>query len=295
LTPISITDIEEIQPGEERNFIEILLSSCRYAIFEISVGSDQIHSIRTALRNEVTCLFLWDQYQGKNPIIDADIRSSVSQTFVKSYAHTMQLDMVVGVFLSNSVKPSPTVSQSDGLLITKSPSVYLGKIEILYAIIRGIDGGGKEMENHPATFNSFNETQLRDIISVCLNSWQSGSASTETFSKKGKTDILLRVSSIPVLVIECKLWKGAVQFQNAIGQLLGYLTQRFSWGIIIVFSKNQEFTKVLQVIWDEIPKHTSFKFGLAKRDFSHFVSFNCLPTDSNKVVEIHYLNYDLSV
>jgi hypothetical protein len=293
--PVSVWDIDGIKPGEERNIVEILIPRCMYGIFEVSKGSDQIHSVESALQNSTTCLFLWDQYQGIDPNIFGEIQTRVDKAFIRSYMDTKHLDMEVAVFLRGHSKVDPNNSQVSIAKVGRLSRDYLGEIENLYEIIRVIDGGGQEMETKPATFREAKENVLRDWIAVCLNSRFPGGTTSETFSKRGKTDIRLHIGRVPVLVIECKLWKGAVQFREAIGQLLSYLTHRYSWGIIIVFSRNQEFTRVLQVIWDEIPKHKSYKHGRAKTDSSHFMSFNTLPSDPDKIVELHYLNYDLSM
>lgn len=65
-----------------------------------------------------------------------------------------------------------------------------------------------------------------------------GSATGETFNKKGKTDILLRHAGNNAFVGECKFWKGEKSFLSTIDQLLGYLTWRDSKTAVIMFVKN---------------------------------------------------------
>src|SRR4029077_2553403 len=71
-------------------------------------------------------------------------------------------------------------------------------------ILRLIDQAGKGFELTPATFARLGEEDLRNIIINYLNAvFSSNVASGETFSKGGKTDILLNIPSGAVLIGEC--------------------------------------------------------------------------------------------
>ena len=53
-----------------------------------------------------------------------------------------------------------------------------------------------------------------------------GDASGERFRRKGKTDICVEVANRAAFVGECKTWGGPKVANDAIDQLLGYLTWR---------------------------------------------------------------------
>lgn len=151
----------------------------------------------------------------------------------------------------------------------------------------------RSWELSPLTYQKFEEEELRDIILSSLNSVFRGSATGETFSKKGKTDIYLNIPQGQILIAECKIWDGAKKFLETIDQILGYLTWRNSYGIVINFSKNKGFTDVLETSFEEIPKHSQYRKGIDKIEATHFVSYNSLPEDEKKLVELHYLTYNL--
>jgi len=167
--------------------------------------------------------------------------------------------------------------------------------EKVNAVIGLIEGCCRSWELSPQTYLGFEEEKLRDIILSSLNSVFRGSATGETFSKRGKTDIYLNIPQGQILIAECKIWDGAKKFHETIDQILGYLTWRNSYGIIINFSKNKGFTDVLETLFKEIPNHPQYRKGQNKLEETHFVSYNSLPEDEKKLVELHYLNYNLFI
>lgn len=78
---------------------------------------------------------------------------------------------------------------------------------------------------------------LRDHFLLQLNGHYEGGATGETFNASGKTDILIRAENRNVFIAECKFWRGKKAFDEAIDQLLGYLTWRDSKCALIVFNK----------------------------------------------------------
>ena len=62
----------------------------------------------------------------------------------------------------------------------------------------------------------------------------------ETFNVSGKTDILVRSGDRNVFVAECKFWHGPKRFDDAITQLLGYLTWRDSKVALVIFNHNRD-------------------------------------------------------
>jgi len=152
---------------------------------------------------------------------------------------------------------------------------------------------GLQFEVTPKVFSKLEEEELRDIVLSNLNTVFEGGATGETFSKNGKTDILLRITSGNILIAECKYWEGEKAYQEAIDQLFRYLTWRQNYGILITFSKRQSFSKVLEAAKACIPTHKTFKIGISECSATHFESHHSFPDDLNKSVEIHQLFFNL--
>ena len=77
-----------------------------------------------------------------------------------------------------------------------------------------------------------------------INGHYEGSATGETFNASGKTDILIRAENKNVFIAECKFWKGPKSFDDAITQLLGYLSWRDTKTALLVFNKTKNSTEV---------------------------------------------------
>jgi hypothetical protein len=128
-----------------------------------------------------------------------------------------------------------------------------------YAHILSVTGSmAKVIERSPANFASLNEEAIRDHFLIQLNGHYEGQASGETFNAAGKTDILLRQDDRNVFIAECKIWTGGKKFNEAIDQLLGYLTWRDCKCAILVFNRNQDSTGVaakMHEIMESRPEH----------------------------------------
>ena len=136
------------------------------------------------------------------------------------------------------------------------PILNDGEYEYILGIVEHLS---QAIERSPETFARMDEENIRDVILVDLNGHYQGSATGETFNAEGKTDILIRADGRNAFIAECKFWRGQKKLQEAIDQILGYLTWRDTKTSLIVFNKNVGFTKVLDTIWNEVPKHPAFK------------------------------------
>lgn len=159
-------------------------------------------------------------------------------------------------------------------------------------IIQFLDGQARNFEQSPKAIKDLGEEDLRDLLLANLNSVFQGDATGETFSKKGKTDIYLKISKGNILISECKIWGGQALYGNTIDQLRGYLTWRHNYGIMITFVRIKNFTKVLNESEEAIKAHESYMGGFKKLGDSHFVS-NHRVDDEEKEVRIHHLFYHL--
>lgn len=184
--------------------------------------------------------------------------------------------------LVKKIKPTP--SQQEEYILDKNK---------VLDIISVIDNQGKQFEKTPKTYKDFKEENFRDIILVNLNSIFEGKVTGETFSNKGKTDIYLNIEKGNILICECKIWGGKQLYDETINQLLGYLTWRNNFGIIIIFAKQKNFSKILESMKDIICQHPSYMTGFKQISETHFLSHHKLKQDEFKNVEIHHLFYNL--
>lgn len=173
------------------------------------------------------------------------------------------------------------------------PKEYILEREKFNAILNLIDNSCRMFERTPQTFSKLEEEELRNVILSHLNSIFDGNAVGEAFSKKGKTDVYLPVNKGAVFIAECKYWKGMKTLEGAVKQILGYLTWRNSFGVLILFSNRKNFSDVLSTIDENIPTLKSYAKGKEKIAENHHKAHHYLPEDDKKQVELHYLIYNL--
>lgn len=183
--------------------------------------------------------------------------------------------------LVQRIKPKPTL-----------PEEYVIEEAKVNDIITLLDNQARSFEQTPKAFKELGEEDLRDILLSNLNSVFEGGATGETFSKKGKTDIYLKITKGNILICECKVWGGKALYDETIDQLRGYLTWRHNYGIMITFVRTKDFTKTLKESEGAIQAHTSYLNGFRKAGDTHFVS-NHKIDDDDKIVKIHHLFYHL--
>jgi hypothetical protein len=138
------------------------------------------------------------------------------------------------------------------------------------------------------------EEHLRDHILMVLDpNFEYGSATGETFNKKGKTDILLRHDSSVAFVAECKFWGGEKVFHKTIDQLLNYLTWRDSKTAVIIFVRNKEIVPIFEKVKEVTPLHSCYitTKGQKAENWSEHIFH--LPSDKNKEVVLSILIFHL--
>jgi hypothetical protein len=102
------------------------------------------------------------------------------------------------------------------------------------------------IERNPDAFATLDEEAIRTHFLLQLNGHYEGNATGETFNAAGKTDILIRVGNKNVFIAECKFWHGPKGFNDAIDQLLSYLTWRDSKCALLVFNKTKDSSGIRQ-------------------------------------------------
>ena len=177
--------------------------------------------------------------------------------------------------------------------IPRLPEEYFLEESILKEILEYVDNQCKSFERTPSSYKQLGEEQLRDIILSTLNGIFEGDATSETFIKKGKTDIHLKIKKGEILVFECKIWGGEKLYLETIDQLIGYVTWRQNYGVLIIFCKNKDFSKILAQLPNIIQNHKLYVRGYKKLSNTHFVSEHSLPEDTQKIIKIHHLIYNI--
>lgn len=195
--------------------------------------------------------------------------------------------------------PSPKLREKITILKpTASNSGFVPEPTLDYdnysKILKIIDDVGRNFERLPSTYKSMEEEHLRDHILMVLDpNFEYGSASGETFNKKGKTDILLRHDSSVAFVAECKFWGGEKVFHKTIDQLLNYLTWRDSKTAVIIFVRNKEIVPIFEKVKEVTPLHSCYitTKGQKAENWSEHIFH--LPSDKNKEVVLSILIFHL--
>ncbi len=167
--------------------------------------------------------------------------------------------------------------------------------EKVIGIISLLNNQSLQFEKTPQVYNKLGETELRDLLLSNLNSIFEVKATGETFNNKGKSDIYLNIDKGNILVAECKFYSGKTNSHKTISQLIGYLSWRHNYGIIINYCKRKDFSKIIKEAESIIKTHSSYQNRFEQLEETHFVSKNILPTDQFKTVEIHHLYYNLFI
>lgn len=150
---------------------------------------------------------------------------------------------------------------------TKKPDPHPTLKDAVYEdILSAITDMGRAMERHPSTYRNKDEESLRDHFIMVLEPRYEGETTGETFSKTGKTDIMIRWQKSVVFIAECKYWDGKKSFTDAVDQLLDYLTWRDSKAAVVVFVKNDDISKVLAEIQKATLGHPNYVSTLEPRN-----------------------------
>ena len=196
---------------------------------------------------------------------------------------------IVDLTVREEIKPVYPMSE-------KKKEMYIEEDKV-EAVIKLLKSTGLSFETTPKVFSKkLDEEDLRDILLSQLNAVFRGAATGETFVKKGKTDIHLRIDEGSILSAECKFWDGEQLYISMMEQLSSYLTWRQNYGILITFSDRKGFTSVIEKAKAAAQNYiTTLNNSLRMIDASHFVTTNSLPQDAKKHVTLHHLLFDLCI
>ena len=153
-------------------------------------------------------------------------------------------------------------------------------------ILQTIHTAGRVYERLPSTYEGKDEEALRnDLILALEPRFEWASTTGETFSKAGKTDILIRYEKDIVFVAECKFWSGRKQHLETIDQIQRYLTFRDSKTAIIYFVNSKEIAAPLKAIQDFTQEHANFVAFRGAQDDTRFNFEFHLPGDRERIIQ----------
>ena len=164
-----------------------------------------------------------------------------------------------------------------------------------HQILSAINSVGRSLERYPRVVQSHNEENIRFMFLAQLDAvFPTFSTTGETFNHKGKTDILVKQNGEVIFIAECKIWKGEKAFQEAIDQLLSYLTWEDRMTALLIFVKNTCISTVYNAIQESIVKHRLY---ISKENISgvNYMSYKFrLPQDAGKIVQVAIQVFDFN-
>ncbi len=151
------------------------------------------------------------------------------------------------------------------------------------------------MEKTARTFCKLQEEELRDVILASLNTHYLGTATGETFNKRGKTDIHIPFENKSAYIGECKIWTGKGAFSKAITQLFSYMRWRDTKTSLIFFNKkNKDFPNILKTI-DEVLSNEQLCVKKTKITYNDWQCEFKKDIQSEEIVKVNIVIYDLYI
>lgn len=183
--------------------------------------------------------------------------------------------------------PKPTVSRApykpEPLLMSDDYEHILKVLENMVQV----------MEQSPAAFREIDEESLRTHFLVQLNGHFSGDATGETFNYEGKTDILIKVEGRNIFIGECKFWTGEKAYLETLNQVLSYLSWRDTKAAVLMFSRNKDFTSVLEKIASSTSSHPNYKKLVKQRSESSWSYLFGHKDDANREIFVTVQAYNV--
>jgi HEAT repeat protein len=192
-------------------------------------------------------------------------------------------------FYNYTIAVSP-LPQKDSKRETLTVPIDMQQYEEILSVISNMV---TVMERNPKTFGGIEEEALRDHFLVQLNGQYKGQATGETFNKKGKTDILIRVDGKNIFIAECKFWGGEKKLKETLDQLLGYTTWQDTKLALLIFNRNKNFSAVLEQISEAMKNHPTFTQELSYPSETGFRFILHHPEDKNRELLLTVLAFEI--
>ncbi len=182
----------------------------------------------------------------------------------------------------------PTLTKEEEKEFKSHPSIDSTTYKNIISLISEV---GATMEKRPSIYKDKGEEALRDFITMFLESrYEGATTTTETFNKKGKTDILIKYKDgTNLFVAECKFWTGQKGMKETIDQLLSYLTWRDTKTAILMFVDAEGINEIVQKGIQSAKEHSCFKKEHGSNRKSTFSLEFSLPSDSNQPIYLELM------
>jgi hypothetical protein len=203
-------------------------------------------------------------------------RPDAPLTYVSSELRRKIVPSLKPTKVAEPYSPEPTIDETEYQHILK----VMGDMALM-------------MERSPETFSKLGEEEIRDFFLLVLNGHYEGNATGETFNGSGKTDILVRDQNKNLFIGECKIWGGGKLLLATIDQLLGYLTWRDTKSAVLIFSRNKDFTSVLQSIRTNVEDHPHKKRGPDIEDKTRLRYVFGNPDDHNREIIVTVMAFSV--
>jgi len=149
------------------------------------------------------------------------------------------------------------------------------------------------IERNPGAFASLDEETIRTHFLLQLNGHYEGTATGETFNAAGKTDILIRVENRNIFIAECKFWRGPKSLNDAIDQLLGYLSWRDSKCALLVFNQTKDSSTVRQKMHEVVGSRLEYRKTLVHDPDGDSRYIFVKPSDPGREIQISTMLFDI--
>lgn len=187
---------------------------------------------------------------------------------------------------------SVEVDPPDAAATTQTPLPTLAADRFEQAVAT-LMRAGVMFERSPSTTRKMNESDLRNLMLVVLNDRFEfeGFVGAEVFNSSGRTDILVRVAGVNVLVGECKFNDGPQTVLDTLDQVLRYLAWRDEKAVVIMFYKQAGYTKLISESADVIDKHPQCAGRVSQIDGTRY-DFNFhAQDDDHRAVHLVFLPF----
>lgn len=290
---MNYAEIDRLTPPQRKIYFTLFLDELNKAIYENRVWG-KIKDISENIPN------VNNQVSGWNSALKWKIANLVEQRKTAlNHKHNFMKEIGLEVNPASSSHMIPPIKQKkipvpvpDTTKKVASAAIPALQQEIYKDIVEVIYNVGKAIERKPSLYLGKGEDGLRDILLLFLETRYEATAGTsETFNKKGKTDILLKYAGdgSNIFVAECKIWAGQKKYHQAIDQLLGYLTHRDSKTALIIFVDQQNFMTIIQTVKEQTATHPKYKKQVQDRYDTSFPYIFSLPGDSNKEIQVEVI------
>ncbi|WP_291447862.1 hypothetical protein [Desulfovibrio sp.] len=251
---------------------------------QLNYVTNEVNVFNSSLENKIKQIF---ESRKKRILANNNILSSLGIPLAKSENVSPTFSIPTPALRKKVICSRPEVANSE---FKPEPTLNESSYNDILSLIHEV---GKSFERLPSLYANKEEEHLRDHFLMMLEPHFQGSATGETFNKKGKTDILLRYEGKNVFIAECKFWRGKKVFLDTITQLLGYLTWRDSKAAVIFFVPNQDFTGVINTASDVAKEHSNYVSpGIVKDETWANYLFH-IDGDRNRLVKLAIMLYHL--